>query len=188
MKLYHVSPDPNLKVLIPRVPKNGVVNWGAEDGVHKRVCFAPSIQQALRAMARPVNKETLYVYTPVGLNNRWIYKPTPTQVPDVGVTNEIWYLRPCQVKLVEVIVGGRRLGKEAVLIELNNERRKKFMELYHPRINLNEYDYFSVPSYSNIKYKSIRRTKQAEAEYDPKAGRITLFFSKFINRDDMPIF
>jgi hypothetical protein len=188
MKLYHVSPDPNLKVLIPRVPKNGVVNWGAEDGVHKRVCFAPSIQQALRAMARPVNKETLYVYTPVGLNNRWIYKPTSTQVPDVGVTNEIWYLRPCQVKLVEVIVGGRRLGKEAVLIELNNERRKKFMELYHPRINLNEYDYFSVPSYSNIKYKSIRRTKQAEAEYDPKAGRITLFFSKFVNRDDMPIF
>lgn len=64
MKLYHVSINPDLKVLVPRVPKNEYTFTGIEDNVHKRICFAPSIQQALRAFARPINKETLYVYTP----------------------------------------------------------------------------------------------------------------------------
>jgi hypothetical protein len=187
MKLYHVSPNPDLKVLVPRVPKNPATQSFQEDGVHKRVCFAPSIQQALRALASPINKETLYVYSPVGLNNRWIYKPKPTQVPDVGVTGEIWYLRPCQVKLVEVIVGGKRLGKQYLNYSLNN-KAKEYIRNNHPDWGDPDKMKPQFPYYSNIKYKSIRKTGQLETEYDPKAGRITLFVSRIVNRDDMPIF
>lgn len=43
MRLYHLSMNPNLRTLAPRVPDNGAVKLGQEDGVNKRVCFGPSI-------------------------------------------------------------------------------------------------------------------------------------------------
>lgn len=178
MKLYHVSKDPNLTILIPRVPKNGLVEQGGEDGIHKRVCFAPSIQQSLRAMDIPVNRKTLYVYTPVGLNNRWIYKPKASQVPDVGLTGEIWYLRPCRVKLVEVIIGGKRYGLDFVHYKMSKSAKSKIAK-EHPDWDISDP---VMPLYSNVKYKSLRRTGYNEPEYDAHAGRISLLMSRIMNR------
>lgn len=47
--LFHLSLDPNLKVMTPRIPNNRLVRTGKEDSVMPRICFAPSIHSALAA-------------------------------------------------------------------------------------------------------------------------------------------
>lgn len=104
--LYHLSTDPNLKTMVPRVPRNARVQRGQEDGVTKRICFAPSIHDATAAAPSSAEGAMLYVYSPVSIDPKAIYYPSPFQVGDVKYTHEVWYTKPCNVKKVAVILVG----------------------------------------------------------------------------------
>lgn len=105
MKLYHISRDPNLKTMTPRVPRNYYTKVGWENGSVGRVCFAPSISNCLSAI--PVTTgELLYVYVAVSPNPAKIYKPSKKEVIDAEYTNEIWYLGTINVKKIATIIVG----------------------------------------------------------------------------------
>lgn len=108
MELYHVSPSPSIRVLIPRVPRyNNFMKHGFEDEVAKRVCFAPSIKDCLRAINIHPKGTILYVYKAVGVNPKYLVKPTQAMVGDSPYTHEWWYIRPIAVKLIKQIVVGK---------------------------------------------------------------------------------
>lgn len=118
-RLYHISENPNLTVMAPRVPNNRLVKAGFENGTIGRVCFAPTIDYAIAAAPRGKAGELLYVYIPTSVDKSAIYHPTVNEVPDVTYTHEIWYLKPVTVKKVGVILVGdayleqRFLGPDA---------------------------------------------------------------------------
>lgn len=103
MNLYHVSLNPNLATMIPRVPNSAATG---ENKTIKRVCFAPTIKSALAADPLQTYGRILYVYKAVSVNERYVYKPTTKEVPDAGFTHEVWYLAPVNVKKIAVIVVG----------------------------------------------------------------------------------
>lgn len=105
-RLYHISENPNLTVMTPRIPNNRLVREGYENGTIGRVCFAPNIDYAIAAAPRGKAGELLYVYIPTSVDKSAIYRPTPQEVPDVTYTHEIWYLKPVTVKKVGVILVG----------------------------------------------------------------------------------
>jgi hypothetical protein len=106
MKLYHVSDNPNLTTMIPRIPQNRLTRLGYENGTIGRICFAPTIGDCIAAAPRGRIGELLYVYTPVNVDQNYVYKPKPSEVPDAKYSHEVWYLKPVSVKLVCVIVVG----------------------------------------------------------------------------------
>lgn len=105
-RLYHISENPNLTVMTPRIPQNRLVSKGYENGTIGRVCFAPTIADCISAAPRGKAGEVLYVYLAQGVNPEYVYKPTINDVPDSKYTHEIWYLKPVNVKRVGVIVVG----------------------------------------------------------------------------------
>lgn len=105
-RLYHISENPNLTVMTPRVPQNRLVSKGYENGTIGRVCFAPTIADCISAAPRGKAGEVLYVYLAQGVNPEYVYKPTINDVPDSKYTHEVWYLKPVNVKKVGVIVVG----------------------------------------------------------------------------------
>ena len=118
-RLYHISENPNLTVMTPRIPNNRLVKAGFENGTIGRVCFAPTIDYAIAAAPRGKAGELLYVYIPTSVDKNAIYHPTVNEVPDVTYTHEVWYLKPVTVKKVGVILVGdayleqRFLGPDA---------------------------------------------------------------------------
>lgn len=105
MRLYHASLIPDLTTLIPKTPSHFLTKHLLEEGITKRVCFAPSIKSCLRAIDAKKNK-IYYIYQPNGINEKYLYKPSREEVPDVSLTHEIWYLKPVSVRLVAVVVAG----------------------------------------------------------------------------------
>lgn len=106
VKLFHVSENPNLTIMTPRIPQNKLTKKGYENNTIGRVCFAPTIKDCIAAAPRGKVGELLYVYTPVNVDQNYVYKPKPSEVPDAKYTHEIWYLKPVAVKLACVIVVG----------------------------------------------------------------------------------
>lgn len=147
MRLYHLSPNPNLSVMIPRVPQNQATKHRHEDDVVKRVCFASSIHNALKAVPFDrVAGKILYIYTPTSIDNKFVYRPTPSQVPDVSATHETWYLAPVTVKKIGVLVIG-------------DELKRKLM--HHPKFP----ELVAEISSSNYKRFAQKPTKEQIAEY-----------------------
>lgn len=100
-QLVTLSQDADLadKVITPRVPDNYMTKNGFEDNKKPRVCFAPSVGYALRALSQKCTGMELYVYKP----STSVYKvtiPTKKQVPDVDVTHERWITTPVSLSLV----------------------------------------------------------------------------------------
>lgn len=95
-KLYHVSPadSPIITKMIPRIPNNWAVKHGQEDGTVLRISFAPSIGKCLAAIPGLCAGKKLRVYAldyvPKGR------KPSKSQVPDVGITQEYWVTEPIE--------------------------------------------------------------------------------------------
>ena len=112
IRLYHLSLNQNLTTLIPRVPKNQSVKAGLEDGVNKRVCFGQSIKGALSAVPHGEIGDIMYIYMPTAVDKRFVYYPTPQQVPWVSVTHEVWYTAPVSVKKVGALVIGNETFKK----------------------------------------------------------------------------
>lgn len=181
MRLYHVSDNPNLKTLIPRVPRNSATIQGLEDSGIKRISFAPSIQQAITGTNRTVSGRILYVYQPVGINEKYLYKPNANQVYDVGITSEVWYLRPVEVKLTEVIVGGKRYKwNVGYFTNLALKRHEKYLKqngIEHPDLSG---IIFQSPTV--IKYKTVKVVSTPNTEYNIKGNKFRVLMSMFLNR------
>lgn len=103
MKLFHISPVPNITTLIPKRPKNGFIDDGFEDGKVLRISLAPTIMGCVRGVDYGYQEKIMYVYQPTSVNPKYLIQPTPRQVPDVRWTHEVWYTKPLNVKLIGAI-------------------------------------------------------------------------------------
>lgn len=112
MRLYHLSTNPNLSTMIPRIPPYNRIKIGFENGTVKRVCFAPTIKNALSAVPSGSPGVLHYIYVAVSPKASLIYKPTSEDVPEVSMTHEIWYLGPINVKKVGILVIGDKHSPE----------------------------------------------------------------------------
>ena len=103
--LFHVSPNKNIKELIPRISTKRLYN---ENIRIPRISAAPSIDACFRAVGLSLNKndrpKTYYVYKLRIDQNTRIVKPSTDLVPDQPYTNEYWILDPIKVDLLGYIV------------------------------------------------------------------------------------
>lgn len=99
MNLYHLSPvNHNGKTFYPRIPKTAATG---EDLLTPRVCFAPTIKQAVIAINPAgdfMSEYEYFVHVPVNCNN--VHIPTEMEVPDVDDTNEVWICSPVKLKCI----------------------------------------------------------------------------------------
>lgn len=91
---YHVSKDPNLSIMEPRLPQT---SRKYIDTKKPRVHFARSIQQALMSLGRNLTDEEFFVYVPVN-NSIKVFTPFINQVPEIKVTGEVWFTQPVAVR------------------------------------------------------------------------------------------
>ena len=107
--LYHLSCNPNLTILTPKIPETAVAF--NEDVSIPRVCFSPTIKGCLSAL-QSIGAE-YYVYTPV--NQKLKGYSCKTHVIDAVITGERWIKKPVQVKKIGKIksvfigIGEKRL-------------------------------------------------------------------------------
>ena len=93
--LYHISNRQNIKTINPSIPNNFMTKNNYEENKIKRVCFAPSIEQCLMGLSRNCEGEEFYVYIPI--KDYKTYSPNIKDVPDSGITEEIWIKEPVDV-------------------------------------------------------------------------------------------
>ena len=127
MKLYHISPNPDLKEMFPRVPDSRL---SYENAATKRVCFAPSIANCISAIPPKRAHGIMYVYIPVITDDTTGYRPSKTQVSDIDKTNEIWLCTDVKLKKIGTIDLGEdprnpeiRPAEEAVTATADTEEK-----------------------------------------------------------------
>lgn len=96
--LFHLSENPNIKRLMPKIPAYAVSEF--ENLTTKRICFSDSIEGCLSALQDMPRK--FYVYTPIK-ENIPIYTPTVDEVRDAKINHEVWSLKPVKVKCIGTI-------------------------------------------------------------------------------------
>lgn len=92
--LYHLSRDPNLTILTPRIPETAVAF--NEDVSIPRVCFSPTIKGCLSAL-QDIGTE-YYVYTPV--NQKLKGYSCRSRVIDAPITGERWVKKDVPVRKI----------------------------------------------------------------------------------------
>ena len=97
---YHISENPNLSVLLPRIPQSAYVP--GEDDTTKRVCVSDSIDGCITAIQPYSFPQKYYAYTPID-SNPSIYVPSIDDVYDVKFTGEVWILNNVEIKLIGAI-------------------------------------------------------------------------------------
>lgn len=111
-ELFYISTSSELdrEVISPKVPINFFTKNKISDWKVKRVCFYPSIDQALSSMyPQDLTGMELYVYSPLGIRNESLIKPGITEVPEAWITDEYWYLVPIELRLKGIIkVNGKK--------------------------------------------------------------------------------
>lgn len=100
MTLYHISTNPDLHYLEPRIPTSRLKT---ENAATKRICFASSIDGCLRAIPSSARKGEFYVYTPIIEDDTIGFLPSKVQVSDIKYTNEVWILSNIKVKKIRTI-------------------------------------------------------------------------------------
>ena len=176
--LFHVSKKPNLTTLIPVTPNHFLTAHLLEEGVTKRVSFAPSIQKCLRAVqSRP--GDTYYVYTPVAIDKKYLKRVSVYEVPDARLTGEYWYLKPVNVRLYAVIKSGKIYNTSVFRVGGIEARRPEDRPLYGVS---GDREYELLKRYNKkgaeMKIKNPLMNREPEPE---KKG----FFSRLFGRDSM---
>ena len=143
--LYHISNRQNIKTINPSIPNNFMTKNNYEENKTKRVCFAPSIDQCLMGLSRNCEGEEFYIYTPT--KDYKTYSPNIKDVPDSGITGEIWIKEP-----VDVIC----LGKIKVL-DTNKSPGKLYTYGNGQTAELYAFDYKWIEKYKQK--ESPERTK-----------------------------
>lgn len=100
MELYHISPNHDLKSMEPRVPSSKL---SYENAVTKRICFAPTLAQCVNAIPPSRRSGVMSVYVPIITPDTTGFKPSKTQVSDVGITGEIWLTTDVKLKKIGII-------------------------------------------------------------------------------------
>jgi len=101
LDLFHISPDPKIKEMKPRIPKTAMYY---ENHATPRISFASSIKECIYAVSNDtLYNDVIYVYRPIITEDTFGYAPTSIQVPDANDTHEIWILTDVKVRLVGVI-------------------------------------------------------------------------------------
>lgn len=121
---YFLSENPDLggTFLVPRVPENFMTRNGYEDNNTPRVCFAPSIDKALMALSHRCGNKIFHVYKPADVSHNKIHHPTKHQVPDVNITDEVWFLKKTRIRYVgSIIVKDERAGSDYTYNEGKNK-------------------------------------------------------------------
>ena len=111
-RLFHISENPNIGSLEPRVPRNFLVDKGYEDSKTQRVCFASTIDGCLRAMSANIKGKTFYVYNPE--EDQEVYIPTKEEVPDCRATGEVWVLNHVRLNRIGEIKVGEAKGRRGI--------------------------------------------------------------------------
>lgn len=139
--LYHLSKDNrDSKTLEPRIPKSHFIDIGYEDGVTPRVCFAQSIEGALKALGDRVLNTELFVHVADG--NYDFYKPTKKQVPDCKITGEVWVKEKVKLKLIGKIKTGDWIRDDWHIIKCDKKYNFNGIE-YKWIEKLNEFGIFT---------------------------------------------
>lgn len=112
-KLYFIS-DKDIKELTPRVPNNFFTKNGYEDSTTKRICFSTDIDKCLMALSQNVLGKEFNVYSPDDISKYKIFKPTLDQVPDSGITEELWIKENVKLTLIGRIKVTSDDGKDGV--------------------------------------------------------------------------
>lgn len=111
-RLFHISENPNIGSLEPRIPRNFLVDKGYEDSKTQRVCFASTIDGCLRAMSANIKGKTFYVYNPE--EDQEVYIPTKEEVPDCRATGEVWVLNHVRLNRIGEIKVGEAKGRRGI--------------------------------------------------------------------------
>lgn len=103
-ELYYISPNSELKSLVPRIPKSVTTN---EDIAVPRVYVSASLSMCLNAIPRNYysSNSLLYIYSPLKSDIRAVL-PVNKMVTDVNTTDECWILDEVNVKCVGAIIIG----------------------------------------------------------------------------------
>ena len=129
--LYHLSRNPNLTTLTPKIPKQAVS--GNEDVSIPRVCFAPTIEGCLSALQD--NDAEYYVYTPV--NQKLKGYSCKNHVIDAVITGERWIKKTVQVKKIGKIKSVFTSVEPEKII--NYRGHKEFISKFNYTYNWEEY-------------------------------------------------
>lgn len=102
--LYHLSNiNHDGEIFNPRIPYYEDSGWKGEDTKTPRISFGLTIQDCLKSVPFRWARYVWYVHSPVNPNPEYIHKVTSDEVYDAKTTNEIWYLKPVKMKLVDII-------------------------------------------------------------------------------------
>lgn len=126
-KLYFISEKlMDDMTLYPRIPKNFFTENGYEDSKTKRVCFAPSVDQALMGMSYNNTGKTFYVYNVVNQDKYTIYKPNIVAVPDSEITGELWITKSVKIKTVGKIYVSGDSGEPGISFKYGDNTAELF--------------------------------------------------------------
>lgn len=116
-ELFYISTSPNLdrEMIKPQVPINSLTKNKFEDWKTKRVCFYPSIDNALSGMDHQnLSGMTLYVYSPTNIRQEFLEKPGLEKSPKVMITGEYWYKEPVELRYLGSITITGKEDKELI--------------------------------------------------------------------------
>ena len=125
--MFHLSNDPNLTVLIPRIPETAVEMY--ENKTIPRVCLATTIDGALSALQ--TLSGNFYVYkVEIERGKHKLYAPSTEQVIDASVNGELWCLDPVQVTLIGQIHAEDLHKGIPVYVDIHGEKCLCHFHLY----------------------------------------------------------
>ena len=100
MKCYLLRKRPLDKLKVsPCIPDNFFTENGYEDAATPRVCLAHSIDDCLVALSQNLKGARFFV-SEVEVDEKDLYRPSTSEVPDVEVTGEVWVLDDVEVVLL----------------------------------------------------------------------------------------
>ena len=113
-KLYFITEKQlNSNVLLPKIPNNYFTQNGYEDSKTKRVCFCKSIDKCLIALSKNCKDLVFNVYEVDDTDNYEVFAPSSIDVPDSGVTEELWILTKVKVKYIGKIKSTKVIPDES---------------------------------------------------------------------------
>lgn len=113
-KLYFITEKQlNSNVLLPKIPNNYFTQNGYEDSKTKRVCFCKSIDKCLMALSKNCKDLVFNVYEVDDTDNYEVFAPSSIDVPDSGVTEELWILTKVKVKYIGKIKSTKVIPDES---------------------------------------------------------------------------
>lgn len=109
LELYHISPENHDgAIFYPRVPESRMKR---EDDETPRICFAPTLEGAYKAIypnPKHFDLDLFFLHVPDNMDDirafNSIVVPSIREVPDVLDTDELWCLDPVVMKCIGVIM------------------------------------------------------------------------------------